>query len=72
MWDGELCPDPAGVWFGDNGKKSLPDGFPASPLEGQLIAFPAEALRLKAFLFSILCIVDTEQHLQISQQLGES
>lgn len=67
-----LCPDPAEVWFGDNGMKSLPDDFPASPLEGQLRAFPAEASRLKASLFSILCVVDMEQHLQISQQLGES
>lgn len=55
--------------------KSLPEGLsliPASPLGGQLTAFPAEALRLKAPLFSILSIVDMEQHLQISQQLGET
>ena len=67
-----LCLDLAEVWFGDNGMKSLPVDFPASPLEGQLMAFPAAALRLKATLFFLLCIVGTDQHLQISQQLGES
>lgn len=72
MQDGGLCLDPAEVWFGDNGMKSLPGDFPASPLEGQLTAFPAAALTLKASLFSCLCIVDTDQHLKISQQLGES
>lgn len=53
MWDEGLCLDPAEVWFGDSGMKSLPDDFLASPLEGQLTAFPAEALRLKEPLFSI-------------------
>lgn len=33
---------------------------------------PAAALSLKASLFFLLCIVDTEQDLQIPQQLGES
>lgn len=60
-----LCLHPAEGWSGDSGVKSLPDHFPASPLEGQLPAFPAEALRLRASLFSILCVIDTEQHLQI-------
>lgn len=68
--DKEFCLTPTGFWFWDNTKVN-PYLVTFLLLSWQPTTCPAAALILKASLFFLLCIVDTEKDLQIPQQLGE-